>query len=386
MFDYRISGTISADGKGILTYENQKIKNGAIEHIPFNNGATGCGALTIDVRVYDRETEAIDQLIQRGLKDDSSEQYVTRLQARQLLNSVNGMGVYRNGFRIRPLGDADFDWLKLNEQRIQNPSMKIGSNQVAGYVHVESEEISGLEEKSARDGLKNNSAYERLIEITRNVINELEQRRFVFRRRLGLSNPGKKIERQLEGLYDYSLLKRSVTSSLKNAGLSDAVIDEVAEIISKEATKKNEAIEEIKRTVAVYQGQATLGKIVNIILHEGRRPLNYFKNQIPNLHFYGDRFTQNRDKDSVTEIVRLTTGIEDNASVFVGLFGRLDPLSAKRRETKAEFSLAEALNGVAAVFENECNRENIHVDIHCTEDIRFFGWKQDIYTIVTKPF
>ena len=63
----------------------------------------------------------------------------THLQARQLLNDVNGIGVYRNGFRIRPLGDADFDWLKLNEQRVQNPSMKIGSNQVVGYVHVESE-------------------------------------------------------------------------------------------------------------------------------------------------------------------------------------------------------------------------------------------------------
>jgi len=386
LFDYRISGTIPSNGKAVLTYENQKIKNGVVERIPFDCDPTDCGALTIDIRVYDRETDAIDQLIQRGLKDDSSEQYVTRLQARKLLDSVNGIGVYRNGFRIRPLGDADFDWLKLNAQRVQNPSMKIGSNQVAGYVHVESEEISGLEEKSARDGLKNNYAYQRLIKITCDVINELEQRRFIFRRKLGLSNPSKKIERQLEGLYDYSLLKKSVSSSLKKAGLSDTVIEEVADIISKEATKKNEAIEEIKRTVAVYQGQATLGKIVNIILHEGRRPLNYFKNQIPNLHFYGSRFEQKRDLDSEAEIIRLTTGIADNASVFVGLFGRLDPLSAKRRETKAEFSLAEALHGVASVFENECKKENIQVDIHCNEDVKFFGWKQDIYTIFTNLF
>jgi signal transduction histidine kinase len=386
LFDYRISGTISADGNGTLIYENQKLKNGVIEHIPFVCGATSCGALTIDVRVYDRETDAIDQLIQRGLKDDLSGQYVTRLQARQLLNSVNGIGVYRNGFRIRPLGDADFDWLKLNEQRIQNPSMKIGSNQVVGYVHVESEEVSGLEEKSARDGLKNNNAYKRLVKITCDVINELEQKRFIFRRKLGLSNPSKKIERQLEGLYDYSTLEKSVMTSLKKAGLSGNVIDEVTDIINKETTSKNKAIEDIKRTVAVYQGQATLGKIVNIILHEGRRPLNYFKNQIPNLHFYGNRFGQNQDQDSAEEIMRLATGITNNASIFVGLFGRLDPLSAKRRETKAEFILAEALQDVSAVFENECNKENIHVEINCSEDIKFFGWKQDIYTIFANLF
>lgn len=385
LFDYRISGTIFSDGKGTLTYENQKIKNGVIEHIPFDADTTSCGTLLIDVRVYDREAESIDQLILRGLKDDYSH-YVTKLQARQLLNRVNGIGVYRNGFRIRPLGDADFDWLKLNEQRVQNPSVKIGNNQVVGYVHVESEEISGLEEKSARDGLKNNDAYRRLVKITCKVINELEQRRFIFRRKLGLSHPSKKIERQLEGLYDYSVLKKSISLSLKKAGLDDIVINEVTDLISKEETKKNKTIDEIKHTVAMYQGQATLGKIVNIILHEGRRPLNYFKNQIPNLNFYGGRFKKNRDEDSEKEIIRLTTGIADNAAAFVGLFGRLDPLAAKRRETKAMFDLAEALKGVASVFENECKKENIVFDIHCPENIMFNGWKQDIYTIFTNLF
>lgn len=386
LFDYRISGTISYNGTGVLTYENQKIKNGVIERIPFNCGATSCGTLLIDIRVYDREAESIDQLILRGLKDDYSNHYVTRLQARQLLNSVNGIGVYRNGFRIRPLGDADFDWLKLNEQRVQNPSVKIGSNQVVGYVHVESEEISGLEEKSARDGLKNNDAYARLVKITCDVISELEQRRFIFRRKLGLSHPSKKIEKQLEGLYDYSVLKKSVSFSLRKAGLDNTVIDEVTDIISKEEIKRNRTIDEIKHTVAVYQGQATLGKIINIILHEGRRPLNYFKNQIPNLSFYGGRFKQNKDDDSVEEIIRLSAGIADNATVFVGLFGRLDPLAAKRRETKAMFNLVEALKGVAFVFENECKKENIVVDIHCPENVTFNGWRQDIYTIFTNLF
>jgi hypothetical protein len=87
--------------------------------------------LTFDIRVYDREAEAIDSLINRGLKDEYGN-YVGKLQARQLLNEYNGIGVYRNGFRIRPLGDADFDWLKLNEQRVQNPSLRIG-NRICSY-------------------------------------------------------------------------------------------------------------------------------------------------------------------------------------------------------------------------------------------------------------
>lgn len=382
LFDYKISGVINADGSSCLTYENQKVRNGVKEQIDFNCGRTQCGKLMIDIRVYDRDKNAIDQLIHRGLKDENTGHYISNLQARQLLNDVNGIGVYRNGFRIRPLGDADFDWLKLNEQRIQNPSLRIGSNQVVGYVHIESEELSHLEEKSARDGLKNNLAYERLKEIACLVTAELESRRFIFRRKLGLSTPGKKIEKDLEGLYDYTSLKKSVSDSLKKVGLSEIVINEVTDIISKEQSQKNEAIEEIKRAVAVYQGQATLGKIINIILHEGRRPLNYFKNQIPNLKFYVDDFKKSSNEKSLEKIKHITSGITDNSNAFVNLFSRLDPLSAKRRETKAEFLLLDTISGIVSVFENELMLKNITITIKCSEYMKFNGWKQDFYTIL----
>ncbi|MGF7060712.1 ATP-binding protein [Brassicibacter mesophilus] len=383
LFDYRISGMIDSKGLGSLVYQNQKIRNGIEEEFQIDFSETGCGNLKVDIRVYDRDKDAIEQLIKRGLKDENTGHYISKLETRRLLNEVNGIGVYRNGFRIRPLGDADFDWLKLNEQRVQNPSLRIGSNQVVGYVHIESEEISNLEEKSARDGLKNNLAYERLKEITCKVIAELENRRFIFRRKIGLSNPIKKIERNIEELYNYSSLIKSISSSLKKAGSSQVVIDEIENIISKEQNEKNEVVEEIKRSVAVYQGQATLGKIVNIILHEGRRPLNYFRNQIPNLKFYLDKFLTEPDKAPVEKINYLTSGITENAGVLVTLFSRLDPLAAKRRETKAEFSLLDTLNGVVSVFENEFNYKNISYSINCSKEVKLFGWKQDFYAIFT---
>ena len=381
LYDYRISGKIGRDGRGNITYENKKIKNGAKEIIPVNYGETGCGALNIDIRVYDRDKDAIEQLISRGLKDEH-DNYVNKLQARQLLNDVNGIGVYRNGFRIRPLGDPDFDWLKLNEQRVQRPSFKIGSNQVVGYVHIQSEELSGLEEKSARDGLKNNEAYRALVNITQKIILELEQRRYIFRKKMEISRPSKKIENQLNGLYDYEPLKQSISVALKHSGMNKTTIEEVNKIIDKEQNKKNEAIEEIKKAVADYQGQATLGKIVNIILHEGRRPLNYFKNQIPNLIFFGNEFMINRNEDDYNEIVKLTNGIADNSELFVKLFGRLDPLAAKKRDTKAKFNLSEEIKNAIDVFSHEIAQSGIRLEFKCDSQIEYTGWKQDIYTII----
>ena len=178
---------------------------------------------------------------------------------------------------------ADFDWLKLNERRVQNPSFRIGSNQAIGYVQIQSEELSGLVEKSARDGLRENTAFTRLKEITKEVIAELETRRFDYRKKAGLSRPVVKVERELERLFSFDTLKKDISSKLARSEVDQKTADEIIELITREAEAKNQAVDEIRQAVAVYQGQATLGKIINVILHEGRRPLNYFRNQIPNL-------------------------------------------------------------------------------------------------------
>ena len=208
LFDYKISGKIKRDGAGTLTYSSQKARNTVEENIAFNfGGPTGCGELDIDIRVYDREADAIDALIKRGFTDESGK-YVQKLEARQILNASNGIGVYRNGFRIRPLGDPDFDWLKLNARRVQNPTRCIGGNQAIGYVQIQSEDQSHLIEKSARDGLKENEAFNQLKEITTQVITELEWRRFNYRKSAGLSRPAFKVESNLQNLFSFDELKQ----------------------------------------------------------------------------------------------------------------------------------------------------------------------------------
>ncbi len=335
LFDYRVSGQISSEGTGCLAYSMQKIRNAPDEIIQFNVvEPTECGELLLDIRVYDRDKASIDSLIGRGLKD-SSGSYVGNLQARQLLNNYNGIGVYRNGFRIRPLGDPDFDWLKLNERRVQNPSLRIGNNQVIGFVQIQSDEQSGLIEKSARDGLKENRAFDRLKEITEKVIGELESRRFQFRRQTGLSQPAAKLERELDSLFSSVELKQNIQSRLSRSGVRQETAEEILEMITRDEAEKNRVADDIRQAVAIYQGQATLGKIINVILHEGRRPLSYFRNQIPNLRYWHKSFLKTGDREDLNKMVSISDGIGNNAEVFVNLFGRLDPLAAAKRSRKA---------------------------------------------------
>lgn len=384
LFDYRIYGSVATNGEGIMTYECQKVSPEVKENIPFSyDGDTHCGELKFDIRVYDRDGSSIETLIKRGLKDENSGKYVSKNYARKIIDGISGIGVYRNGFRIRPLGDPDYDWLTLNKERVMNPSKKIGSDQVSGVVHIQSEEVSNLEEKSARDGLKDNYAYEELKKITKLVIERLEEKRFLLRRKLGLSKPKEKIEKQLSSLYDYSELKKSTSEILKNVGLNNDTIMKIEDLINEEEKKNNNTVEEIRKAVAMYQGQVTVGKIINIVLHEGRRPLNYITGQLPNLKYYCCKFKKNQDKKSVDKIIEFANGIGENGQTFVKLFAKINPLAAKRRQKRNMFAVRTVINEVVVVFEKLIKEKNISVKIDCDEMINFYGWKDDFYTILT---
>ena len=391
LYDYKIAGKIGPDGKGKITYSSQKARNLSDEYIdfdikkevPFNFGkSTRYGNFKIDVRAFDRDNDAIESLIGRGLKEESGN-YVGKNQARQLLNTYNGVGVYRNGFRIRPLGDADFDWLKLNARRAQNPSLHLGNNQVIGYVQIESDYWYDLEEKSARDGLKENAAFNRLKEVTLAVIRQLERRRFEYRRKAGLSRPAIKVERELGRLFSFDALKRNIRRQLTEDGCNQPTIDRIIEIVGQVEKDKDRDAYEIRQALRVYQGQATLGKILNVIVHEGSQPLSYFRNQIPNLRYWRERFQETGDLGKLEKMLSIADGVEENMEIFVKLFGRLNPLAAGKRAAKKPLELKKTIENTLSVFENEMKSEDVSTEIRGTDSFKFSAWSQDIYVIFT---
>jgi hypothetical protein len=237
-YDYRISGQIGKDGQGTLVYSSQKARNIPEETVKIDlKRHSECGNLVFDIRAYDRDKEAIEALIKRGLKNPSGN-YMHINEARAVLNDYNGIGVYRNGFRIRPLGDPEFEWLTLNKRRVQNPSKFIGSDQIIGLVLIESEKKSGLIEKSARDGLKTNTAYNALIDITTVVISKLEEKRYKFRRDSGLSRSGRKVNDKLDKVYLNEELKKDVMSELKKGNVGNKIIGRIDELFGNDTEKK----------------------------------------------------------------------------------------------------------------------------------------------------
>ena len=380
LYDYKISGQINNDGNGTLVYEIQKNRSSKPEKISFSfQKPTNCGAVYFDIRAFDREKESIDLLINRGLKDDSGN-FVGKLEARRLLNENNGIGVYRNGFRIRPLGDPDFDWLELNKARVQNPSKKIGSDQVIGIVCIDSEEKSNLIEKSARDGLKENASYEALRDLTKEVISQLENRRFIYREKVGISRKTLKIERDFERLFSFDKLKKVVNESLDKKKVDKALRNQIIDAINEQEREQNEIAQSLKETVAIYQGQATMGKIVNVVIHEGRKPVSFFNNQIP-LFSKGYEEYKNGNVAKLPVIYDKILKFSDNTIVLSGLFKKIDPLAAGKRGLKKKEFIKKNIEGAFSVFESELSGISWSVNISNNIDIEIDCWKQDIYSV-----
>lgn len=382
LYDYRIQGKVHENGKGVLTYDMQKVRNSVPQIINFDfESKTNCGSVEFDIRVFDREKEAIDDLIKRGLKDDHGS-YVGKLEARQLLNENNGIGVYRNGFRIRPLGDPDFDWIELNRKRIQNPSLKIGSDQVIGIVNIESEEKSGLIEKSARDGLKENQSYKKLIELTQKVIEKLETQRFIYRSKAGISRKPLKVESEIERLYSFDSLKRKLQLTLKKGNVSDSVSKNVISAVEEDQKEKNKIADALRETIAIYQGQATVGKIINVVLHEGRKPLEFFNEQVPLFKSYYKKYCEG-DTSKLPQIYVKIDNFSLNSNILVQLFKKINPLAMGRRSAKQKINFIECLRSVFMVFSSQLKDISWNVMCSTGQDVIIECWRQDVYSVFT---
>ena len=261
LFDYRISGTVSENGVARLKFENNRIKGAPVEELAdlkilLNQDSNEdkqsyCGELKIDFRVFDRDPASIDGLIERGLKDPVTGEYVGRREARIILDTFNGVGVYRNGFRIRPLGDAGFDWLYLDNERVQNPSLRVGCDQVIGFIHIQSEDSSGLVEKSARDGLKENAEYFGLREIAKQVLKELENRRFAYRQNVGLGRSNRDINEKIKALYNFKDLQEKIDKELDVLGIEKPKREKINQLISEKEEKSNKIADYISKELLI---------------------------------------------------------------------------------------------------------------------------------------
>lgn len=389
LYDYRISGTIDDKGMANLLFEDNLNPNAQqserIEtHFSLEGNGRYCGLIKIDYRVFDREPEAIDNLINKGLIDPVSQKHMGKNETRRLLNEVYGVNIYKSFFRIRPYGNAGVDWLDLDKDRIQNFTLRVSNNQVVGFITIQPEEFSNLEEKSARDGLKENEYYFGLKELSKKALAELEIRRLAIRTKSEKSRGNRKtVQETINSLFSLTEVKKTIGSKLEQLEVEKGTINEIEKILESEEQKKANLKEEIEKTIAIYQGQATLGKIVNFILHEGRKPIQFFNSETKVIERCIRHYTATKDNDILGDLDESIDGFRTNSKLLSDLFNRINPLAKQKRGSKTNFKIDRVIRDSFRIFNSTLKEANIDVAINCSPDLTIYGWEEDLFTALT---
>lgn len=345
--DYEVAGSFNEAGEFTGSFENRRAGSAPenfVLAVPLHDEEEPCGPVGVRLFLFDREAEAIrSNLRDAGLGD------MTAAKARQILDSITGVAIYREGFRVRPYGDVDNDWLTLDKERVNDPSMRIGHNQVAGYVTVAGSEISHLEERSSREGFEANGALRRLTRLIEQLLRrEVEPRRYQFREKAGLSRSRGTTFEQVRKLADLSSV-RTFAASLApgEREKAEAAIDRQAHLLS-------DRIADLERRQWKLEAASSLGGIISEIVHEGMQPAAYVASTTHRLRrFYPDIFGFRGPlfEAAKAEFDAKLPHLADAGVKLVDLFDNLQPLTAGRRSEAVLFNIGKALGGAKAIFD-----------------------------------
>lgn len=401
IFHYRLIGYVNSNFDYQFYYQNNYNDTemeyqgnflNELKRLKENNIKTSCGDLFFDYKVFDKDSEGID-VITDFLNGRGNVEPLTSRETRKLMIDNSGISIYRNGFRIRPYGDKGFDWINLDSKRVQNPSGSIGFDQINGQIEIMSEELSGLKEKSARDGLYENEKYFVLQQVAIGALSILEKERVSYR-----SSRKKKHEKKtLEKLFDFSTTSTNIEKQIQdtfekidaNPKNSKVYFSQLQKVVSKEIDilekDKQETFEEIKEEVAIYQKHATLGNVINIVLHEGRKPLTWYSHIIPRLIRKFKKLSKNSTSTSEVFIDSIDSleQLQNEANRLSRFFKRLDPLSSTRRKKAKTINFRTELENITDIFTGYAEDSSIQIAIDCSEDIQAHLIEEDIYMAIT---
>lgn len=101
------------------------------------------------------------------------------------LRKFSGVKIFRDGFRVRPYGESGQDWLRLGDRKAKSPASvgrriggyRIGPNQIAGTVKISRLANPCFQDKSGREGIQENDAFELFKNLLLEVISVFEKDR-----------------------------------------------------------------------------------------------------------------------------------------------------------------------------------------------------------------
>jgi signal transduction histidine kinase len=356
---YRVSGTFNDEGGfrgAFINYRGDgKSQEISLDSLPLEDDEANCGPFDLTLNIYDREGDAVVELFEKlGLGA------VGKLEAKRVLDENIGIGIYRNGFRIRPYGDAETDWLELESMRVQNPSRKLGLNQVWGIVEISDERVSGLVERSSREGLEHNGSFLRLKRLMTTLLAQVESHRYVFRQSAGLSRKNRIDTEEVKEKANMEATERAV------ALLPPQYREKVEKALKQDRTAIKTSIAELETYQQALVSISTLGMVVAQILHDGRRFLSDINTRSRRLTEGASRVLEDSKFGVLfrSSFGKEAESILSSSTQLTKLFQSLDPISGKKRGAPEDFDVVKVIRKSLRLFTDAFQASSVDVNLY----------------------
>ena len=157
--DHRMRGSFDEFGqfRGEISIYGETIADHVIPWSGGRGARTLCGPFSIDFAAFEGESRhSRIPYDEHGRLANKTEQ-------------LGGLYIYRNGIRVLPYGDTDYDWLDIEFRRTKSAYYYYFSHRkMFGAVEIDAEKNRHLLEKAGREGFQENKAYRQFRSILQN--------------------------------------------------------------------------------------------------------------------------------------------------------------------------------------------------------------------------
>lgn len=375
---YSVKGKVKADGKcdltltihagditrhmkgGFVRTETQRLqyveedvyqkrkneeKDSLSENTPSTVNDLACGEIEIELRIWDRDDLGnLEQISKTNLQN-----------IRKDLDALAGISIYRDGFRVLPYGEPNNDWLRLDIRRVQKPTVRLSNNQILGYVGISADNNPNLTDQSNRQGLNENLGYQDLKEVMLSILNEIENLRRSARKPTPSNEQTDSTSRSLFAPPDFN----EVRAYLESAYPKDSKAKDLISSVEKQFSKQ---LENIKSAVSRYHSLATLGQLIDILLHDGRQPLSTINSQA----LLGMEDIDDIDHEAhpiIPKLHKRFSLIASQGQVLHTTFRRVEPFGGRKKGRPSQLYLEKIIEDAFEVFETQLSEGGILIEL-----------------------
>ena len=274
---------------------------------------------------------------------------------KNVLKQWSGISLLRDGFRVV---QPDIDWLGLDLRRVQNPTLRLSTNQIIGSVFISSDNNPLLIDKTDREGVVESEALLLLKGAIYHLMDILERKRYGLRRTKTLSR----------GL---------IFSYLDTAPLRY--------IAKKIPAKQRKGIEDYALQIDAFRGMledwilgrdrmATMGMLAARLIHEARSALMKITDNYPLIEKHLVDFGHPLRE-------RLTRMVE-GGKMLAKVFMELDPFLKFRGKATQDIVLVQVIDSLEFLFGPELRKNKIDLVKKIPREIVFRANPTDIYVLL----